>query len=95
MTNEKYQGWANAQTWSVALTFDNTKVLQDKIISKLKITNDFSDKTPIEVQRENAHKLILEHGREIIEIAPWVWEGKRFPEFVEIDEIINHFLDKS
>lgn len=94
MDNERYQGWTNMQTWCVALTFDNTKKLQDKMLSTLRITNEFNGRTPQEIREKNVHRLILDHAADVVAMAPWVWEENRYPERVNLTEIIEHFLDK-
>lgn len=88
--NQEYQGWKNAQTWCVALTFDNSKKLQDQVLRKVKI---YKTLDMIEIQ---LWRMALDNQKEIIEMAPWAFENlkKPYPHGINFRQLANHFLDK-
>lgn len=85
---EKFQGWANAQTWCVALTLDNTKEFQDRAMEIVRQCK------PQSCLRAYCRSLSLE----IHTMAPWAWSIMRGVDadlkLVKWHEIYQHYQDK-
>lgn len=79
----EYQGWANAQTWSLALTMDNTKQLQDKMIGLC------SSEAPI----QEILKFCASQKKEIENMAPWAWPFGYDSLKVNWTEIRKHYQE--
>ena len=81
----RYQGWANAETWCVALTMDNCQEFQNKMLSLAKNqapVKDFLDYC----ERKKSY---------IVNMARWVWPHGYNPLKVNWSEIRKHYEVKN
>ncbi len=90
MKSEPYQGWHNAQTWCVACTFNNTKILQDKALAIVRDNLEF-----LSIAKLTLRDLAGKHIAEIYDFADWAWsDGQSLTGDVNWDEIHDHYLMK-
>lgn len=81
----KYQGWANAQTWCVALTIDNTKEFQDKMLHLVK------NEAPV----NDLIKFCDGIRGYIVTMAGWAWPHGYDVMSINFTELRKHYQDKN
>jgi hypothetical protein len=86
----KYQGWTNAQTWCIALWFNNQKTTQDVALD---IVRENIDNKMTAISRLKHYT--LEHLIDIWNMAPWSWsDGQSISADVDWNSIFEHFKMK-
>lgn len=68
MKKEKYQGWTNAQTWCVALWWNNSKKTQDEALTIVR--DNLGDNEGIE---RNLLRFVLRNVSDVWAMASWCW----------------------
>ncbi len=90
MRQEKYQGWTNAQTWCVALLFDNDERLFSLALGALKESEGLSS-----VAESELLELARNNNRRIYATAPWAWcDGETLTDHVNWGELREHYQTK-
>lgn len=97
-----YQGWANAQTWCVALYLNNQKYTQDDCLDIVReqMRPDSTGRTFPRVAEWELLDYCRMHAARIRKMAPWVWLPRAdhapvtLTDSVSWAEIREHFEQK-
>ena len=87
----KYQGWANSQTWCIALTIDNERDFLSDAIYML------SNYKP-EHFKHKLRTYVRINFKKFFDMAPWVWENFTNPlaalNIVDWEGLQKHYENK-
>lgn len=87
---DEYQGWANPQTWCVALYIDNDKELLSQAIEAVKDAEEYPSSTP----KVLGDVVLRAKKAPLYNIAPWCWDDGQSLDDVNWNELVEHYKRK-